>query len=118
MLHSSYNALSLPEKNQFIAVVDGKRCKTMAELYVQLNAALQLPDYFGGNLDGLYDCLCDLSWIEQQHVQLIFTRSELLLSQAESTEKEALLETLKEAEANQYEADRSFEVILLAHDKG
>jgi RNAse (barnase) inhibitor barstar len=118
MLQSTYNALSVPEKNQFIAVIDGKRCKTMPDLYVQLNAALQLPEYFGGNLDGLYDCLCDFSWIEQQHVQLIFTRSELLLSNADATEKEALLETLKEAEANQYEPERSFEVILLAHDKG
>jgi len=25
---------------------------------------LNLPDYFGGNWDALYDVLCDLSWLE------------------------------------------------------
>lgn len=118
MLESDYNAIQQPAKDQFTAVLDGKRCKTLPDLYVQLNAALKFPDYFGGNLDALYDCLCDLSWLEQKHVSLIFTRAELLLSQATTDEKAALMETLEQAETNQYEADRSFEVILLGHDKG
>ncbi len=118
MLKSDYNAIGQPDKDRFTAVLDGKRCKTLPELYVQLNAALKFPDYFGGNLDALFDCLCDLSWIPQKHVSLIFTRAELLLSQAANRDKAALMETLEQAETNQYEPDRSLEVILLGHDKG
>jgi RNAse (barnase) inhibitor barstar len=117
MLHSDHNTIEQSSKQQFTAVLDGKRCKTLAEFYVQINAALRFPDYFGANLDALYDCLCDLSWLEQKHVVLIFTRAELLLSQAKADEKAALLETLEQAETNQYEPERSFEVILLGHDK-
>lgn len=41
------------------AVVPGAR--TTAELYTGLAAALDLPDYFGRNLDALWDCLTDLT---------------------------------------------------------
>jgi RNAse (barnase) inhibitor barstar len=115
MIHSTYNALSIPENNRFVAVLDGKRCKTIADLYLQLNKALHLPDYFGGNLDALYDCLCDFSWLHEEHVTLIFTRAELLLSKAEADAKTSLIETLEEAEKNQCEP-RRFEVIMLGHD--
>jgi RNAse (barnase) inhibitor barstar len=118
MLYSDHNVVTLPEKDQFLAVLDGKRCKTIEALYVQLNAALELPDYFGANLDALFDCLCDLTWIEQKHVVIVITRSELLLSSGSADQRMAVIETLREAETNQQVSDRSLEVLLLGHDKG
>lgn len=39
--------------------VDGANCKEIANFYTQAAAAFSLPDYFGANLDALYDCMCD-----------------------------------------------------------
>lgn len=38
-----------------------------------LAEALDLPDYFGGNLDALYDCLTDLSWRNNPATVLMIT---------------------------------------------
>jgi RNAse (barnase) inhibitor barstar len=117
MINSDKNTVAIPDQDRFLAVLDGKRCRTSDMFYAQINAALMLPDYFGGNLDALYDCLCDLSWLKEKHVTLLVTRSELLLSQDSSEKKTALLETLSQAEQEQYEADRSFQLILLSYDQ-
>ncbi len=35
-------------------------CHTLPELYTLLATELDFPDYFGHNLDALFDCLCEL----------------------------------------------------------
>lgn len=40
--------------------------------------ALSFPDYFGHNLDALYDCLTDLSWLPPGEHVLIWPGSEAL----------------------------------------
>ena len=40
--------------------------------------ALSFPDYFGHNLDALYDCLTDLSWLPPGEHVLIWSGSSLL----------------------------------------
>jgi RNAse (barnase) inhibitor barstar len=40
--------------------VDGWGTETEAELHTLLAAALTFPDYYGANLDALWDCLSDL----------------------------------------------------------
>lgn len=40
--------------------------------------ALSFPDYFGRNLDALYDCLTDLSWLPGGEHVLIWGGAELL----------------------------------------
>lgn len=47
-------------------IIDGKRMTTIEETHSYLARTLRLPDYYGGNLDALHDCLTDLSrsvWI-------------------------------------------------------
>ncbi|NIJ13250.1 RNAse (barnase) inhibitor barstar [Saccharomonospora amisosensis] len=39
---------------------------------------LSFPDYFGRNLDALYDCLTDLSWLPSGEHVLIWRSSDLL----------------------------------------
>lgn len=41
-------------------------------------AALSFPDYFGRNLDALYDCLTDLTWLPVGEHVLIWGGAELL----------------------------------------
>ena len=38
-------------------VLDGARMGSRAEMHSQLREKLSLPDYYGGNLDALNDCL-------------------------------------------------------------
>ena len=41
-------------------VLDAKRFKGRSRAHAYLKEALQLPDYYGKNLDALYDCLGDI----------------------------------------------------------
>ena len=40
-------------------IIDGELIKKSEHEY--LKEALNLPDYYGGNLDALYDCLCEMA---------------------------------------------------------
>ena len=41
-------------------VLDAKRFKGRSRAHAYLKEALQLPDYYGQNLDALYDCLGEI----------------------------------------------------------
>jgi RNAse (barnase) inhibitor barstar len=41
---------------------------TRDQLFSALSRELRFPAYFGQNWDALWDCLCDLSWIECRRV--------------------------------------------------
>ena len=43
------------------AVIDGAVITSRSELHDSLFRQLDLPDWYGRNLDALYDCLTDLS---------------------------------------------------------
>lgn len=60
-------------------------------------AALSFPDYFGHNLDALYDCLTDLSWLPSGEHVLIWGGSELL-KQADPKAYLAIRSVLSDAE--------------------
>ena len=38
-------------------ILDGARMDSRADLHAELREKLSLPDYYGGNLDALNDCL-------------------------------------------------------------
>ena len=42
--------------------LDGNELKGQCHAYIK--EALQLPEYYGKNLDALYDCLCDMGEAE------------------------------------------------------
>jgi hypothetical protein len=71
--------LDIRFKNTFLAKLDGAACKTSIDLYNKLQNVFELPDYFGKNLDALYDCLMDLEWITKDHVVLIIEHFDQLL---------------------------------------
>jgi len=51
-----------------IIVLDGRRMKDRETAHDYLKKQLQLPDYYGRNLDALFDCLCEMN-----NVQVILT---------------------------------------------
>jgi RNAse (barnase) inhibitor barstar len=75
---------SIRFKNTFIANLDGKLCQTSMELYSALETIFELPDYFGRNLDALYDCMMDLEWITKDNVILVIENFDFLLSKEEN----------------------------------
>lgn len=42
------------------AVLDGGTLETMEEVHARFAQALELPEWYGGTLDALFDCLTDL----------------------------------------------------------
>lgn len=40
--------------------IDFSNCKTLGELHEQIKNGLELPDFYGGNLDALWDALTGL----------------------------------------------------------
>lgn len=53
--------------------IDGAKITTKEELHATLAAGLGFPDYYGGNLDALADCLgdCDTARITLLHTQAL-----------------------------------------------
>ena len=52
-------------------VLDGKRMTSKGEAHGFLKEAFGFPDYYGGNLDALHDCLSELgeTEVEFQHME-------------------------------------------------
>lgn len=59
-------------------VVDGTQVRDKESALDAIASALSFPDYFGRNLDALYDCLRDLSWLDECEHVLIWTAPETL----------------------------------------
>lgn len=68
--------------------LDGSTIKTEDDFFKAIASSLSFPDYFGENLDALYDCLNDLDWIGQTTIIIQFDNYDDLLSQAQKTFKE------------------------------
>ncbi len=45
-------------------LVDGAQTGYIKNFYALIAQKLHFPSYFGGNLDALFDMLCDLSWLD------------------------------------------------------
>lgn len=56
-----------------ILIIDGRRCKTKAQTFAYLAKKIPFPDYFGNNLDALYDVLT--AYPEQTCFRIRFSAS-------------------------------------------
>lgn len=84
----------------FVAVIDGKASQTEEMLYEQLESAFQLPDYFGKNLDALYDCLNDLSWVKANEIVFYIKNYPLLLEDDGTTTRYEVMQLIHETAIN------------------
>jgi hypothetical protein len=94
-----------------VAAVDGAAIDSKQDLMGALRAALELPDYFGGNWDALEEVLRDLGWLEAMgHVVVIESGEELWKRDPELTGM--LVRSWIEAAATWVEKDVPFHLVF------
>ena len=54
--------------------LDLTKCNYVMEIYKEIKETFELPEYFGNNLDALWDCL-RYSWEEDIHTRIIGTKA-------------------------------------------
>lgn len=67
--------------NYFIANINGECCTTEYDFHTEVTNALNFPQYYGRNLDSLFDCLLDLEWIENNHIVIRMDNFEKIVSE-------------------------------------
>jgi len=72
---------------------DGRKSQDKTVLHQHIKDILSFPDYYGGNLDALYDCLCEIS----QETVIVLTHGEELENNLHEYAN-ALLKTLRDAQ--------------------
>ncbi|MBK9960590.1 MAG: barstar family protein [Saprospiraceae bacterium] len=101
-------------------MIDGNNCDTYKSLYDEFAKVLQFPDYFGNNMDALYDCLLDLSWIEEREILLVIHRfdeilkSELAIHPDAKTELLLLLDKVCERDELDFTVEPDLKVLRIA----
>lgn len=82
----------------FVAEIDGAKALTLRGFYPKIAKTLLFPDYFGKNLDALFDCLCSLDVVGKPSVVVVIHQASLFLSKEKAEKKEAALQVLRDAE--------------------
>ena len=85
------------DKSVIVAVIDGKTVATMTDFYTHIGKQLHLPTYFGKNLDAFFDCLCDFSWLDVNHVQIVLRNYDDFLAKEQPIKRWDLLVVLNDA---------------------
>ena len=74
-------------------ILDGCSVKDREDLHHQMEAVLNFPEWYGGNLDALHDCLTEL--MEEVDIRIIHTAE---LKAGLGDYADALLRVLRDAE--------------------
>ncbi len=98
--HFGEDDLALQQEHVEVRIPAG--ISTKRDLLAKLDAGLSFPDYFGGNWDALWECICDLSWLTP--VQIVVIHEDLPLKD-DPTQLQTYLSIMNDAIA--YWANRS-----------
>lgn len=91
-------------------VVDGSQLSTKRGTLDAIAAALSFPEWAGRNLDALYDCLIDLSWLPVGEHVLIWSGHRMLAEHDPRT-YQGVTSVLRDAMHNS-PSDRTFTAVL------
>ncbi|ROQ16722.1 MULTISPECIES: barstar family protein [unclassified Curtobacterium] len=75
--------------------LDGKRCRTRADFLREIGVALQFPPYYGANWDALEECVHDLTWLPDAHVNLVVENADQLLVSDPERELDIFVDVLR-----------------------
>lgn len=102
----------------YVAQLDGSKALTLRGFYPKVAKKLLFPDYFGKNLDALFDCLCSLEVTGAAEVVLLIRQWELFLSKEKEEKRTAAIQVLLEAEKpeNRYDGVK-FRVLGIRGDR-
>ena len=89
----------------FVAEIDGNKARTLRGFYPRIAKALFFPDYFGKNLDALFDCLCSLEVVGSQEIVLLIRNAESFLLKEKKEKRDAAMDVLRDAEKTQNRSD-------------
>ncbi|MFC5287512.1 barstar family protein [Actinokineospora guangxiensis] len=92
--------------------MDGTRVRTKPDFYEAVAEVMSFPDWFGHNLDALYDCLTDLSWLPPGKHVLVWFRPDVL-ADADPAGYRAVQGVLADAVADFTDPERGFSVVLI-----
>lgn len=91
-LIKSPTVADLDNSKYFIAFLEGKRSKSIEAFLHEVGEIFNSPAYYGENMNAFYECINDLSWINQPNCALIIKDySEFLADEPDGTSKEYLL---------------------------
>ena len=74
-------------------ILDGEKITSREDLHKQMEEVLDFPEWYGGNLDALYDCLTEL--MEEVDIHILHPRS---LEENLGDYAKKLIRMLKDAE--------------------
>ncbi|MBL7827298.1 MAG: barstar family protein [Saprospiraceae bacterium] len=103
----------MSSSDTFTAEIDGRKARTLRGFYPRIAKALLFPDYFGKNLDALFDCLCSLEVVGKQKVVLHIRYADEFLNKEKPEKRRAAIDVLRDAEKEENRYDGvHFKVIL------
>lgn len=76
----SRNVETIKTSDTIFVIIDGSHLYTTEDLYRTLAETLSFPDYFGQNLDALYDMLTDLAWLPYENIYVIIKNADMFFS--------------------------------------
>ena len=82
--------------NKKIIILDGAEIPDLKTLYDTLINELEFPEYFGDNLDALYDMLTDLQWLSQHCFELLLYNYEEFLRDEDIETKAEVISIMDE----------------------
>lgn len=93
--------------------LDGAAVRSKRGMMTALARLLRFPDWFGHNLDALYDCLTDLSWLPAGEHVLVWTHPEVLAT-ADPAGYRGIREVLADAVEGAADSDRPLKIVFVA----
>lgn len=102
-----------PPANAQVVELQGADMRSLRSFYPRIAKALAFPDYFGRNLDALFDALCDQSALPYPHLALVIRQAEQFLSREKPDKRAAAWAVLEAAQLpeNRYD-DKTFTIVF------
>jgi RNAse (barnase) inhibitor barstar len=97
ILKAPYDAQKKRDSDVVVAVIECSDAPSINDFYSQIQKGLKFPTYFGKNLDALYDCLCDFSWLDAREVHVVLRNYDAFLSKEAKNKRWDILAVLNDA---------------------